>query len=91
MKSQTIDTTFVDLKQYDQNFVYDMKYATKNNFLNKKVYPCPTCLLRLKTIKSLIKANNEFRKLGLKIKIFDCYRPLDIQKKCGKLYQIQNM
>jgi D-alanyl-D-alanine dipeptidase len=30
-------------------------------------------------------------KKGFKIKIFDCYRPLDIQKKMWKLFLIQNM
>ena len=27
------DTTFVNLKDYSDNFVYDMKYATEDNFL----------------------------------------------------------
>ena len=75
------DSTFVNLKDYDQNFVFDMKYATTKNFLNAKVYDCSECFLRLKTVKDLINANNSFLKLGFKIKIFDCYRPLDVQKK----------
>lgn len=75
------DTTFVNLKDYSNDFVYDLKYATNDNFLKSKVYDCAECYLRLKTIKSLIKANNKFIKLGYKIKLFDCYRPLDIQRK----------
>ena len=31
--------------------------------------------------KALIKANSKFMKLGYKIKLYDCYRPLDIQKR----------
>ncbi len=79
------DTTFVNLKDYSNDFVYDMKYATSDNFLKTKVYDCAECFLRLKTVKSLIKANASFIKMGYKIKLFDCYRPLAIQKKMWKI------
>lgn len=75
------DTTFVNIKDYSSDFILDMKYATEDNFLETKVYDCQSCFLRLKTIKFLIEANNEFKKKGYKIKLFDCYRPLDVQKK----------
>lgn len=79
------DTIFVNLQTYSNNFVLDMKYATSDNFLNEKVYDCAKCYLRLKTVKSLINANNDFLEKGYKIKIFDCYRPLDIQKRMWKI------
>jgi D-alanyl-D-alanine dipeptidase len=75
------DTSFVNLKEYSNDFIFEMKYATKDNFLKSKVYDCAECYLRLKTVKALIKANSKFMKLGYKIKLYDCYRPLDIQKK----------
>lgn len=75
------DSTFVNLKEYSNDFVYDMRYATENNFLNSKVYDCAECFLRFKTVKKLLEANEKFLKLGYKIKLFDCYRPLDVQKK----------
>ena len=75
------DTTFVNLRDYSQDFVYDMKYATSDNFLKAKVYDCAECYLRLKTVTALIDANKKFLRKGYRIKIFDCYRPLDIQKK----------
>lgn len=75
------DTSFVNLKDYSQDFAYDMKYATADNFLKAKVYDCAECYLRLKTVLALIDANKKFIKKGYRIKIFDCYRPLDIQKK----------
>ena len=75
------DTTFVNLRDYSQDFVYDMKYATSDNFLKAKVYDCAECYLRLKTVTALVDANKKFLKKGYRIKIFDCYRPLDIQKK----------
>lgn len=79
------DTTFVNLKDYSKDFVYDMKYATSDNFLKSKVYDCAECYLRLKTVKAIIDANSSFMKMGYKIKLFDCYRPLDIQKKMWKI------
>lgn len=79
------DSTFVNLKDYSKDFVYDMKYATTDNFLKAKVYDCAECFLRLKTVKALMEANDSFMKMGYKIKIFDCYRPLDIQKRMWKI------
>ena len=75
------DTTFVNIKDYSSDFILDMKYATTDNFLKTKVYDCESCFLRLKTINFLMEANREFMKKGYKIKLFDCYRPLDVQKK----------
>jgi D-alanyl-D-alanine dipeptidase len=79
------DTTFVNLKSYSNAFVFDMKYATDDNFLKAKVYDCAECFLRLKTVKALIKANTKLAQKGYKIKIYDCYRPLDIQKKMWEI------
>ena len=79
------DTTFVNLKDYNADFVYDMKYATTDNFLKAKVYDCAECFLRLKTVKALVKANKEFIRKGYRIQLFDCYRPLDIQKRMWQI------
>jgi len=84
LKLETVkisDSTFVNLEDYSKNFIFDMKYATTDNFLKAKVYDCAKCYLRLKTVNALIDANNEAIKMGYKIKIYDCYRPLDVQKK----------
>jgi len=80
-KQEIPDTTFVNLKDFNKDFVYDMKYATEDNFLKAKVYDCAECVLRMKTVKALIAANNDFKKKGFKIKLYDCYRPLSIQKR----------
>ncbi|WP_396150423.1 M15 family metallopeptidase [Flavobacterium sp.] len=80
--SQSIDdSTFVRLNDFSNEFVYDLRYATENNFLKAKVYDCAECFLRYKTVKKLIEANDKFKKMGYTIKLFDCYRPLDVQKK----------
>jgi D-alanyl-D-alanine dipeptidase len=75
------DTTFVRLADYTDDFVYDLRYATDNNFLKKQVYDCAECYTRVKTAKALLKANTDFMNNGVKIKFFDCYRPNDVQYK----------
>ena len=77
----TADTTFVRLADYSHDFVYDMRYATTNNFLKEKVYDCAECYVRTKTAKALIVVNQEFMKKGVRIKFFDCYRPNSVQHK----------
>lgn len=79
------DNTFVNLKNYSRDFVFDMKYATADNFLKEQVYPCDECFLRVKTIKALLHANQAFIAKGYRIKLYDCYRPLAIQKKMWKI------
>lgn len=82
---ETDSTAFVNLRNYSNDFVYDMKYATSDNFLKEKVYPCDECFLRVKTVRALLKANTSFLDKGFKIKLYDCYRPISIQKKMFQL------
>lgn len=82
---ETDNTALVNLKNYSNDFVFDMKYATADNFLKEKVYPCDECFLRVKTVKALLEANKSFVEKGFRIKIYDCYRPKSIQKKMWKI------
>ena len=79
------DTTFVRLADFSNDFVYDLRYATKNNFLKEKVYDCAECYTRAKTAKALILANTDFMRQGYKIKFFDCYRPNSVQYKMWEI------
>lgn len=79
------DSTFINILSASRDFIIEMKYATDDNFLKQKVYDCQDCYLRYKTIKRLIEANKDFLKDGYRIKIFDCYRPLDIQKRMWEI------
>jgi len=75
------DTLFVRLADFSNDFVYDLRYATENNFLKAKVYDCAECYTRVKTARALLLANKEFMGKGFKIKFYDCYRPNDVQYK----------
>lgn len=79
------DTTFVRLADFSDGFAYDLRYATKNNFLKEKVYDCAECYTRTKTAKALIAANSDFNDKGVRIKFFDCYRPNSVQYKMWEI------
>ena len=64
----------------DPTIVIDLKYATTNNFTGKKIYNQSACVLQEGTMAKLKKANTEFKTLGYRIKIWDAYRPADVQK-----------
>ena len=76
---------FVRLKDLSPDFVYELKYATPDNFLKQAVYDYGECYLRKSTAEALVKANEAFKQLGYRIKLFDCYRPLSVQKKMWKI------
>ncbi len=79
------DSTFVRLADFSDGFAYDLRYATENNFLKEKVYECAECYTRVKTVKALLAANADFKKSGVKIKFFDCYRPNSVQYKMWEI------
>lgn len=79
------DTTFIRLADYSDDFEYDLRYATENNFLKSKVYECAECYTRVKTARALMAANADFGKQGYRIKFFDCYRPNAVQYKMWEI------
>lgn len=86
MRLKPYSGSFVNVKNISDKIVTDIRYATKNNFTKVKLYDCSTCLLRYEVLLDLLKAEKEFEKLGLYIKIFDAYRPLSVQKKMWKKF-----
>jgi zinc D-Ala-D-Ala dipeptidase len=80
------DSSFVFMDQYADGFVYDLKYATADNFLKQSVYPCADCLIRKNVADALVRANNDLKRQGYRIKFYDCYRPIDVQKKMWSIY-----
>lgn len=71
----------VNLEDLSTEFRYQIRYATPYNFIGETLYDCPKCLLRPEVAEALLQANQFFCEKGYRIKIYDCYRPLDVQKK----------
>lgn len=72
---------FKEVTLDNEHFLNDMKYATKENFLHVKIYPCAKCFLREQVAESLLNASKIAKQKGFKLIVYDCYRPLSLQKK----------
>lgn len=68
------------VKAVDPNLETELRYATTNNFTKQKVYPYDICVLQKTTVIKLEKANAELMKLGYRLKIWDAYRPISVQR-----------
>ncbi|WP_405225542.1 M15 family metallopeptidase [Dokdonia sp. Asnod1-B02] len=80
------ESPLVNIDQFDSTFAYDVRYATDDNFLKQTVYDCVQCLLIPEVAEALVDANNYFCELGYMVKLYDCYRPLSVQKKMWEIY-----
>jgi D-alanyl-D-alanine dipeptidase len=71
----------IDLRKVMPALVLDLKYATKHNFMHRKLYPLlHTTYLRLPAAAALKKVIAELKKHNLTIKIFDAYRPYSVSE-----------
>lgn len=75
----------VDLSQYIPHLLFDIRYASTNNFAKTKVYELERAFLRKAAAESLKNAQNELNNMGLGLKIFDGYRPYAVTV---KFYQL---
>lgn len=72
---------FVDLEALSAGFVLDIKYATTDNFMGEILYKEPKAYLREEVALALMEAQKDFLDQGLRIKIWDAYRPFSVQKR----------
>ena len=74
------EAKLVELITLDPSIKLDIRYATDNNFVGKKVYPEARAFLQKPAAKALVKVNQKLKKQGLGLVIFDGYRPWSITK-----------
>lgn len=60
--------------------IIDIRYAGTNNFCGHKLYEKPHCYLHKEAASLLKKAVELAAKDNLRLKIWDCYRPLEVQQ-----------
>lgn len=65
----------VDLEKFVPDMIMDIRYATTNNFTGKRIYNLPKAYARRPVAEALKKAQEEFKKSGVGIKMHDAYRP----------------
>jgi len=77
----------VELKTFIPGIVYDLRYATVNNFMHRLMYPenTTTTFMRQTAASALQKVQKELNENGLGLKIFDAYRPYSVTVKFWEL------
>jgi D-alanyl-D-alanine dipeptidase len=76
----------MELKKIIPTLVYDLKYATKDNFTKEVLYNNGTkTFLRLPVARALQQVQTELTKKGYGLKIWDAYRPYRVTQKMWDL------
>lgn len=70
----------VNLRDLNVDFMIELRYASANNFIGRKVYNSDVCLLHEDTAKKLVAAQKLLQKQGFRLKIWDAYRPQSVQR-----------
>ena len=78
------DDDLVDVAGVIGDAVIDMRYATADNFTGKELYPVARCKLRRAVAARLAKAAKALRAQDRRLVLWDCYRPISIQKELWK-------
>ena len=68
----------IEIKKAIPNIKLDIRYATKNNFMQQAMYKQARAFARKPVVESLKKIQAELNKKGYGLKIFDGYRPYEI-------------
>ncbi|MBS0636566.1 MAG: M15 family metallopeptidase [Verrucomicrobia bacterium] len=69
---------FVDLSSLDEDILFDIRYATDNNFVGHAVYSQPKAFLQRKVAAALLKAHKRLQEQGFGLIVYDAYRPWHI-------------
>lgn len=69
------DIEFVRIADYIPDTVIDLKYATTDNFTQQVIYDFSDSWLRYGTVKKLMQVQQELQTQGLRLKIWDAFRP----------------
>lgn len=88
-RSVASDSTkmMVELRSIIPGIVYDLRYATAKNFMNRKMYSGDIrhTFLRRPAAEALSKVQAELNEQGYGLKIFDAYRPYSVTVKFWEL------
>jgi D-alanyl-D-alanine dipeptidase len=60
--------------------VLDVRYATPANLTGRPLYPVARCLLLAPVAARLARAAERLRASGFRLVLYDCYRPLSVQR-----------
>jgi D-alanyl-D-alanine dipeptidase len=72
------DKQLVEIKKYIPEIALDLRYATNNNFMHRRMYTTAKAYARLPVVKALQQVEAELKMQGLGLKIYDAYRPYSV-------------
>jgi D-alanyl-D-alanine dipeptidase len=75
--SSHLPNGFVDLSAVVPDIVVDLRYATDDNFVGRRIngYRASRCILTRRAAQALERVQHDLAERGLGLKVFDCYRP----------------
>jgi D-alanyl-D-alanine dipeptidase len=81
------DLRLVEISTIIPDVILDLRYAAKNNFTGKRMYPAQTkkTYLRYPAARALANAAVELRGMNIGFKIWDAYRPYHVTVKFWEL------
>lgn len=76
----------VDVARVVPDAIVDLRYATADNLAGRPVYPPGArCLLLAPVAERLARVAARVREAGLRLRLWDCYRPLAVQRELWRL------
>jgi D-alanyl-D-alanine dipeptidase len=71
----------VEIVTLDSTIKLDIRYATANNFTNRRMYTQARAFLQRPAAEALVRANKRLQAAGFGVVVFDAYRPWSVTKK----------
>jgi D-alanyl-D-alanine dipeptidase len=72
--------SLVEITEASHNILLDLRYATKNNITGARIYHDDRCFIHADALVLLKRSVALAKDQGLRIKIFDAYRPRAVQE-----------
>lgn len=69
------DMQLINLREVIPDAIFDIRYATDNNFTGQVIYKTPFAYARAPVASALRQLQDSLQSLGLSLVVFDAYRP----------------
>jgi D-alanyl-D-alanine dipeptidase len=70
----------VEIVRLDSTIRLDIRYATENNFMKRRMYDTARALLQRPAAEALLRVHDRLRRRGVGLLIFDAYRPWSVTR-----------
>src|SRR5512140_1410302 len=70
----------VEVVRLDSTIHLDIRYATSNNFMKRRMYDTAVAFLQRPAAEAVVRVEKALKKFGVGLVIFDAYRPWSVTK-----------